>query len=333
LLSNPDISPAIIRNVLGQFGLSDAHAVFHPSGDANSAVYHVIANGARYLLKMRCGDFDEIAVTVPAFLRASGIDRVMATIPASGGRPWIRLHGFDWMLYPFFDGRSGFEQPLSENHWTALGETLRQIHDAVLPDEIANRVPRISYHPRYRSIVRALDRDVDRRRFEDPIAADLAAFWKQHRSDIRSALDRAEQLASTMQQREWRRVLCHSDLHAGNVLVGADRALAVIDWDSPVIAPKERDLMFVGGGIGGAWNLLQESEWFFRGYGSAEVDLAAIAFFRYERILVDVAEYGERIFGSIGDDDARRESVRRLKEAFLPDDVIDIAHRSFSKIG
>ncbi len=58
-------------------GLQSAEATFLPSGDSNSAVYRVTGGGIRYLLKLRCGDFDEIAATVPACLHSKGIIRVM----------------------------------------------------------------------------------------------------------------------------------------------------------------------------------------------------------------------------------------------------------------
>ena len=45
-------------------------------------------------------------------------------------------------------------------------------------------------------------------------------------------------------------VLCHADLHAWNVLLDTDRQLWLVDWDETILAPKERDLMFVVGGIG-----------------------------------------------------------------------------------
>lgn len=87
--------------------------------------------------------------------------------------------------------------------------------------------------------------------FDDPATAKLAAFWATKRDEIQLILDRAEQLAQALPQRAPRMVVCHSDLHGNNVLVGADDALAVVDWDEPILAPKERDLMFVGGGVGG----------------------------------------------------------------------------------
>jgi spectinomycin phosphotransferase len=121
-------------------------------------------------------------------------------------------------------------------------------------------------------------------------------------------------------------------LHAGNVLVGAGSALTIVDWDNPVFAPKERDLMFIGGGIGGAWNGLRESGWFFTGYGSAEIDPIAIAFFRYERIVVDIAEYGQRIFDLNASASDRLSNLRKLATAFLRENVIDRAHQYYSSL-
>src|SRR5262249_24576214 len=128
VLRQPDISESAVTSVLAQFSLRDAALSFIASGDANSAIYQVDPAAARYILKLRCGDFDEIAVTVPAFIRSHGISRVMAPLPTANGEPWIHDHGFDWMLYPFVDGKNGFESPLARPQWIALGEAMRQVH-------------------------------------------------------------------------------------------------------------------------------------------------------------------------------------------------------------
>jgi spectinomycin phosphotransferase len=333
MLNQLKIPHRSVVSVLRSYGLKTAEATFLPSGDANSAVYCVDAGGIRYFLKLRCGDFDEIAATVPEYLHSQGIIRLMAPIPATTGQPWIHAHGFDWMLYPFFEGKTGFERPLSQANWIALGETMRRVHATILPPDIAWRVPQVSYSSQYRDVVRALDKGVaDPHSFGDPVAAQVAEFWTKNRGDIRTVVERAGQLAEKMRGRAGAPVLCHSDLHAGNVLVGADDALTVVDWDSPVFAPKERDLMFIGGGIGGAWNDFRETGWFFSGYGSAEIDPIAIAFFRYERIVVDIAEYGQRIFDLNASASDRLSNLGKLATAFLRDNVIDEAHKYYSSL-
>ena len=333
MLIEPNLSKEAVFRVLKSFGLRNVQANFFPSGDVNSAVYRVRAEGLEYLLKLRRGDFDEIAATIPAYLRSRGLTRVMAPLRATAGGPWVHANGFDWMLYPWFAGKTGFQCPLSEPQWIALGATLRQVHRVILPTELARRVPRESYWPRYRSIVRGLDGHMlERGSLEDPIAAQFVAFWTSRRSDIRAVLERAEQLAQAMPERPGSLVLCHSDLHAGNVLVGNDGQVAIVDWDNPVFAHKERDLMFVGGGVGGAWNDSRESEWFFTGYGSTDVDATAIAFYRYERIVIDIAEYGQRILDPGGSTEDRQHSLRKLASGFEPHNVVEMAHRSFPNL-
>ncbi len=330
MLTKLDISDDTFAGVLKGFGLRISETSFLPSGDANSAVYRVTTHDdTRYILKVRCGDFDEIAATVPAFLRSKGLLRVMAPIATSTNQLWVHAHGFDWMLYPFFDGKNAFESPLSRSQWIALGETMRQVHTAILPSELARLVPRESYSPSYRAIVKALDSQVEQRSFDDPMAAQSAAFCTSKRGDIRAIVERADQLVQHMHNQATSFVLCHSDLHAGNVLVGSDDQLTIVDWDNPILAPKERDLMFIGGGVGDAWNDPREREWFFIGYGPADVDSLAIAFFRYERIVIDIAEYGQRIFDVNGPLATRLSDLRKLMTAFVPNNVIDMAHRTY----
>jgi len=207
------------------------------------------------------------------------------------------------------------------------------VHSAVLPADLARRVPRESYAPQNRAIAKRLDSEIERLVFaDDPPTAHLAAFWTANRKEIQIVMERAEQLSEQMQNRSLEFVLCHSDLHAGNVLLSADDKLAIVDWDDPILAPKERDLMFIGGGIGGIWNDPHEKEWFYTGYGPTEIDLVSISYYRYERIVADFAAYGEQIFGMKGTVEDRESGVRKFMSAFLPNNPIERAHVSYLEL-
>lgn len=81
---------------------------------------------------------------------------------------------------------------------------------------------------------------------------------------------RAEQLGRVLRDRAESSadafVLCHGDLHPGNVLLGAHGELTVVDWDNPMLAPKECDLLLLGGGVGPTWNDPRQDALFFEGY-------------------------------------------------------------------
>ena len=86
--------------------------------------------------------------------------------------------------------------------------------------------------------------------------------------------------------------------------------------------------MFIGGGVGGIWNDEQEAAWFYQGYGQAEIDLLALSYYRYERIVVDIAEYAAQIFGMQGSVEEREKGLG-LRNQFSPNNVVEIAHRSY----
>lgn len=81
----------------------------------------------------------------------------------------------------------------------------------------------------------------------------------------------------------------------------------------------------------GIWNTDQETSWFYHGYGQAEIDLLALCYYRYERIVVDVAGCSEQIFGMQETVEERQKGLG-LTNQFLPNNVVDIAHRSYARL-
>lgn len=120
-------------------------------------------------------------------------------------------------------------------------------------------------------------------------------------------------------------VLCHADIHAGNILIASDGAFYIVDWDEPVMAPKERDLMFIGGEVGNVWNLSNEVVYFYEGYGKTDIDKTILSYYRHERIIENIAWYGQDILSLKSNDRSKRISFKHFKSLFDPNGVIDIA--------
>lgn len=337
MLTPPDLSTATITALLrDSYGVCAESVTFLPIGaDALAAVYRIEAadGSGPYFLKVRRGEFDELAVSVPAFLRSQGIRQVMAATPTATGELWTRAHGFGWILYPFFEGHNGYGSKLSDALWVAFGASMKAIHTTALPPPLAIRVPRESYSPPWLKTVRDYDETVESRRYDDPIAARFAAFWISKRDEIRMIVSRTAALAETLRGQVHRFVLCHSDLHPGNVLIGADDEMVIVDWDNPILAPKERDLICLDGGVGETWNDAREDALFYAGYGPCELDQRALAYYRYERIVADLASYGAQIFEVDGSVEDREQAYRRMTSQFHPHQVIAVAHETYRQIG
>ncbi len=296
----------------------------------NTAVYRAVAvDETPYFVKLRRGAFDETAVALPKFLSDRGIGQIIAPIATKTGRLWASPGAFKLILYPFVEGHNGLEVSLSDRHWGDLGAALKRIHTAVLPPALTRRIQQESYSPQWREIVKTfLERVVDDA-FDDPVAVKLAAFLKARRDEILDLAGRAGRLALALQARSPELILCHSDIHAGNILIDANDHLYIVDWDNPILAPKERDLMFIGGGQGFAGHTAQEEETlFYRGYGQTQIDPIALAYYRYERIIQDIAAFCEQIFLTNDGGEDREQSLRFLTSNFLPNSTIEIAYKS-----
>lgn len=321
----------IVACLQQEYGLPVAQLVFLPLGaDQNTAVYRVIADDATpYFLKLRRSAFDETSVALPKFLRDRGIKQIIAPLATKTGQLCSSLDSFKLILYPFIEGRNGYEIKLSERHWRDFGTALKRLHIAALPPSLSKRIERETYSPRWREIVKAFLGRVESNAFQDLVAVELAAFLNAKRNEILDLVGRAERLAQALQLRPQDFVLCHSDIHAGNILVDMNDALYIVDWDNPILALKERDLMFVGGGQGFVGYTPQEEEMlFYRGYSQTQIDPVALAYYRYERIIQDIAVFCEQIFSTNEGGQDREQSLRYLKSNFLPNNTLEIAYKS-----
>lgn len=331
MLEKPQIQDEkIVTCVQQEFGLQVARVEFLPLGyDQNSAVYRVIAeSGTPYFLKLRSGVFDENSVALPKFLHDQGIPQIIAPMTTNSGQLRANLEPFKLMLYPFIDGQDGYAVALSDQQWQDFGAALKRIHTTSIPFEIIKTIPRETYSDQWREIVKSFLERVETDNFTESVAAKLAAFLKTKRQIILELVEYTERLAQNLQARDLELVVCHSDLHAGNLLIAGDRFF-IVDWDDQILAPKERDLMFVGGGQMNNWRLpLEEEALFYQGYGATEMDSVALSYYRFERIVQDIAAYCEQLFLSDEGSEDREQAYRYLISNFLPNGVLEITKQA-----
>ena len=140
---------------------------------------------------------------------------------------------------------------------------------------------------------------------------------KKNLLDIQRLVERAEDLREKLQNHTPKFVLCHSDIHAGNLLMDGGNMIYLVDWDEPIMAPKERDLMFIGGGVGNVWNKPLEEKLFYTGYGKTEIDSTVLAYYRHERIVEDIAVYSKEILLSTVGGNDRSEMYSHFLAMFL----------------
>ena len=109
-------------------------------------------------------------------------------------------------------------------------------------------------------------------------------------------------------------VVCHTDLHGGNMIRDPTGTLHILDWENAMIAPPEHDL-FAYVGWERFWDLflpIYESE-----FGPADLNTAVFGFYLYRRNLEDLADYVVRILHTDQGDEQDQEDLRQIQSACM----------------
>jgi spectinomycin phosphotransferase len=311
-----------------QYDLRVSAITFLPLGyDLGAAVYKVFAGeGTAYFLKVRFGPVDESGLMVPWALAERGIRNVLAPLQTRSGELWCSCGEWSLVLYPFIAGKNAMAVGMGDDQWREFGATLQAVHSSELAEEFRSRLSVETFALPSAALVRRILALTQTTEFENVVAAQFAAFWREHATRIDEMVARAKALGRRLQSRSFDHVLCHADIHAANILVGDDGQIHLIDWDGPMIAPRERDLLFVVGSriarVVEPW----EEEWFFAGYRSVDIDVEALIYYRYERIVQDLGEIGRSVlFDPSPSDRMRVEESRLARSFFAPGGDIDHA--------
>ena len=327
------LSEQIIIDCLNaNYGIQVAALKLLPLGaDMNASVYKAETQSSQsYFVKLKRGLRYDMSIAILALLHASGIQRIIPPIKTTNGELTQHINDSTLTLYPFVNGQNGFCYNLTDDQWIALGKVLRQVHEFDVPPSIRDLIRTEAYSSKWREAIRALDAHIDENLNGDEAALKLQSFMREHRVVIHHLVNRAETLSQKIQEQSSEFVLCHSDIHGGNVLIDESGSIFIVDWDDPIMAPKERDLMFIGGGVANVWNNPREENFFYKGYGETEINRAILAYYRHERIVEDIAEYGQTLLLTLDGGEDRLEMFEQFKGMFEINGVVDIAFKTDS---
>ncbi|HEU5368841.1 MAG TPA: aminoglycoside phosphotransferase family protein [Ktedonobacterales bacterium] len=304
MYEQPDIAEERLRACLrDQYALAAASIAFLPLGlDSRAGVYRVVSEqGIAYLLKAKAGTFYEPGCLVPRYLRDQGIAGVVAPLPTKGETLWVRLDEWIVTLYPFIEGEHGWNPAMSAAQWRAAGAAIRQIHQVRLPTAGFESLRRETFDPtEYHRSVCALEIEYIRAEGGSQAEQAMRSCWQAHQPTIDTAVASLEKLAGALQKRSGPHVICHADLHPSNI-IRQENQVFVIDWDDVMLAPRERDFLFVGAAPANG-TAPTDAAPFFQGYGALEIDWVALTYYLWERVVQDLIAYAEEVFlrGDLG---------------------------------
>ena len=265
-----------------QYDLIPATCEFLPLGlDSYAGVYRVVSEqGTAYLLKVTSRPLYEPGCLVPRYLNEQGITPVVAPIPTRSGGLWIQLEEWTVLVYPFIDGDTSWTG-MTDEQWEEVGAIFQRIHQVRLPSFGFESLRKETFDPtEYARWIRAIEtQHAHARGGASASERALRSSWMVHQSTIHTAIATLETLGSVLQRRTFPYVVCHADLHPANLLRDPLGHVFVIDWDEVMLAPKERDFIFVREPQAAA---------FWEGYGQREIDWVALTYYLWERVVQDL---------------------------------------------
>ena len=281
-----------------QYALSALALHFLPVGlDTQAGVYRVVSDqGNTFLLKVTSRPFYEPRCLIPHYLKNQGIESVVAPLPTNDGGLWARLEEWTVTLFPFIDGETNWTG-MTDAQWREVGSTFKRIHQTILPPGGFEFVHRETFDPtEYAQWIDAFEaRTISLPNGGTPPERALRSCWRMHQPTIHTGVRRLQKLAEELQKQTLPLVICHADLHPANLIRDPASHVWVIDWDLVMLAPKERDFLFVGdppseGSVGAALPP------FWQGYEPTAVDWVALTYYRYERVIQDLIACASNVF-------------------------------------
>ena len=292
------VSDELLRACLqDQYAISAVTIEFLPLGlDMRAGVYRVVsAQGDVYLLKVKAGPLYEPSCLVPRYLQDQGIPTVVAPLYTKRKTLWTRAGDWTLIVYPFIEGDVTWNPPMTDEQWKNVGATFNQIHRVTLPAEGFELLRKETFDPTvYSRSVHTLEIQHIYTDGGGQVEQELRSSWIAYQPTIHKGVTTLEKLAAILQRQAGPQVTCHADLHPSNMIRSQDNQVFVIDWEDVMLAPKERDFIFVGDARGNPSTALDTAP-FFQEYERAEIDWIALTYYLWERVIQDVIAYAEEV--------------------------------------
>jgi len=221
------------------------------------------------------------------FARA-GIVNIAHPIPTSHGQMRIHIRGFQIALFDWISGRTAEEHKLADTQSERLGELLAKIHQTktIIGDYSVRETFAIPFKNRFLAIFDSMSKITNK---STKYRTRLKLFLGPHRQEFMRELETLERLQRKVKTLNLEFVNCHGEPSPGNILSSDNGEVHLLDWDDPICAPKEKDLLF----------FKDNFEPVMKGYsafsGDTVIDQDVLEFYGHMWNLGEIAYYGSKL--------------------------------------
>jgi hypothetical protein len=244
--------------------------------------------------------------------RDAGLDFVVAPLPDTGGRVLRRLTGrYSLVVHPYLadchSGQDGGFESSADRH-AALALLVR-LHGVRLHGAKVARPPADNFEVPGRAALLAAMHSTGEPWQAGPYGTRSRDLLARHAADLGALLAAFDELAGRVRAKG-RMVITHGGPDAGNVLK-TPAGLVLVDWESALLAPPERDL----------WALAESDPGLLDVYSAATgtaIDTGALALYRMWYDLAEISLYIRWFRGSHDDTADAAEGWQNLQYYLRP---------------
>ena len=311
---------ALVETVRREYGLRIESLDFFPAGWVAYCYVANYAEGERYFLKLydisgqalSCASDLDFYLPLTYQLCAKGIlPHIACPCKTRTGSLTARVGDFLLILFHFIEGKLVGQAGMSDEIIAQLARLLGILHKSTaaieMEDPLQERFDFIFENDLVHSLA-ALEAITSGDRSGKQRLRDLLLPRK---NEILGYLQRLKELQALAKAAEKEMVVCHTDLHGGNLMVDDEGNLYILDWEGAMIAPPEQDLFFFAS-EDRFWNLFLPN--YEREFGLVSLDGNVFGFYYYRRNLEDLTGWVVRILRYSSNDEQDREDLQGIVE-------------------
>jgi spectinomycin phosphotransferase len=218
----------------------------------------------------------------------AGITNITHPVATSNGQMRTQLGDFLIALFDLVSGTTAEQHKLTERQLERLGELLAKIHQS--KTIIGEYSVRERFEIPFRDRLVAIFNDMSKISCNSTkYKAQLKFFLEPHRKKFMEELETLGELQRKVRRKNLEFVNCHGEPSPGNVLSSNSGEVYLLDWDDPIFAPKEKDLLFFKDNV----------EPVMKGYSlfskNTNIDQDVMEFYGHLWNLGEIVDYGSKI--------------------------------------
>jgi spectinomycin phosphotransferase len=224
--------------------------------------------------------------TAAALRDDAGLEFVLAPVAGAAGDVVLGLDpGYAVRVEPFVEGTSSddgeYEHPGERR---LVGTLLGRLHaaSASIPAGLPNREALAL--PGRAALEQALQ-ELDGRWETGPFAEPTRDLLRAHARSVRDRLQDYDTIAARVHDDSGSWVVTHGEPHSANVIREPSDSLRLVDWDTALVAPRERDLWMVLDDELTGWDEYRAAA------GPVELDRELLGLYRERWALAEICEY------------------------------------------